>query len=92
MHNYGAAVDVTIVDEDGDRLDMGFIPFYKTRLGVAFSYLFSRKGKLDAEERANRRLLKQVMVAAGFHPLAHEWWHFNGMPKDQARQKYKIIE
>lgn len=29
---------------------------------------------------------------AGFLPLSYEWWHFNGMPKDEARNKYKIIE
>jgi zinc D-Ala-D-Ala dipeptidase len=29
MHNYGIAVDITIVDGSGELLDMGFTPFYK---------------------------------------------------------------
>ena len=24
----------------------------------------------------NRRILREAMVAAGFEPLAEEWWHF----------------
>jgi hypothetical protein len=33
-----------------------------------------------------------TMKKAGFQPLSYEWRHFNGMPKDQARRKYHIIE
>jgi len=32
MHNYGIAVDITIVDETGQELDMGFSPFRKGSL------------------------------------------------------------
>lgn len=92
MHNYGAAVDITIVDSRGRRLDMGFIPFYKSRIGIAFSYLFSRKGKLNPEQRRNRALLKRVMLEAGFKPLSHEWWHFNGFNKGYIRKTYSMIE
>jgi zinc D-Ala-D-Ala dipeptidase len=54
MHNYGAAVDVTIVSGTGKRLDMGFIPFYKGKLGIALSYLFSRKGRLTTEQKPSQ--------------------------------------
>ena len=30
MHNYGIAVDITIVDKSGNELDMGFSPFRKS--------------------------------------------------------------
>ena len=53
---------------------------------IAF-YIF-----LNKEQVENRKLLSDTMKKAGFLPLSHEWWHFNGMPKDQARRKYKIIE
>ncbi len=92
MHNYGAAVDLTIVDGDGDLLDMGFIPFYKSKIGVALSYLFSSKDKLSKDQRANRTLLKRVMLTAGFKPLSHEWWHFNGFEKKVIRKRFRMIK
>ncbi len=92
MHNYGAAVDITIVDGDGELLDMGFIPFYKSKIGVALSYLFSSKDKLSKDQRANRALLKRVMLAAGFKPLSHEWWHFNGFEKEVIRKRFRMIK
>ncbi len=92
MHNYGAAVDMSIVDGDGELLDMGFIPFYKSKVGVALSYFFSSKDKLSKEQRANRALLKKAMLAAGFKPLAHEWWHFNGFEKEVIRKRFRMIK
>jgi len=47
---------------------------------------------LSDEQKQNRKLLADVMKKAGFIPLSYEWWHFNGMPKEQARRKYQIIE
>ena len=34
MHNYGIAVDVTIVDRSEKEIDMGFTPFYKSDLSI----------------------------------------------------------
>jgi len=92
MHNYGAAVDLTIVDDEGDLLDMGFMPFYKSKFGVACSYLFSGKDDLSKDQRSNRALLKQVMLSAGFRPLAHEWWHFSGYAQDEIGRRFEMIK
>lgn len=93
MHNYGIAVDITIVDGSGKELDMGYSPFRKSTLELY--WLFARKklgiGLTDVQKK-NRNLLADVMKRAGFYPLAHEWWHFNGMPKDEARRRFEIIE
>lgn len=93
MHNYGIAVDLTIVDQDGEELDMGFNPFRKSTLGLYWLYV---KKKFDVDltqdQQNNRKLLADTMVSAGFIPLSFEWWHFNGMPKDEARRRYRIIE
>ena len=35
MHNYGIAVDVSIVDKNRKEIDMGFTPFYKNRQAKA---------------------------------------------------------
>jgi len=93
MHNYGVAVDITIVDERGQELDMGFSPFRKSSLEIYWGYAKKRLGFNPTEEqRNNRKLLTDTMISAGFFPLSFEWWHFNGMRKTEARQKYSIIE
>lgn len=93
MHNYGIAVDITIVDEDSKEIDMGFSPFRKSKLELYWQFAKLKIGfKLNKEQAENRKLLADTMKKAGFFPLSYEWWHFNGMPKDQARKKYKIIE
>jgi len=93
MHNYGIAVDITIVDEKGQELDMGFTPFRKNTLEIYWQFIkMKMSSKLTKEQAANRKFLSDTMKSAGFLPLSHEWWHFNGMPKDEARKRYKIIE
>lgn len=93
MHNYGIAVDITIADTDGNELDMGFTPFRKSMVELYWMYLKKKIGfALSEIQKNNRKLLSDVMVKAGFIPLSFEWWHFNGLPKAEARKKYRIIE
>jgi len=93
MHNYGIAVDITIVDESGRKIDMGPSPFYSTHATIYWHYFLKRMGfGISTEQQQNRDLLNRVMLNAGFYPLAHEWWHFNGMKKADARGTYSIIE
>jgi D-alanyl-D-alanine dipeptidase len=92
MHNYGIAVDVTIVDGNDEELDMGFTPFYKSGLSIFWGYAKLKMFDLSKVQKNNRKLLSAIMKKAGFFPLSYEWWHFNGMPKDEARKKYNIIE
>ena len=75
-HSRGSAVDLTLLDmQSGKELDMGS-PF------DLFSEVShpSYRGVTD-EQYANRMLLQQAMVRAGFVPLDCEWWHF--MLKDE---------
>ncbi|SMP59427.1 D-alanyl-D-alanine dipeptidase [Desulfonatronum zhilinae] len=94
MHNHGAAVDVTLVNvRTGKEFDMGtpmdhFGPLAQPRL----ENKFLQQGELTAEQIANRHTLRDVMVDAGWHPLAIEWWHFDAFAKDIVRKKYSIIE
>lgn len=93
MHNYGIAVDITIIDGKSKELDMGFSPFRKNTLELYWQFVKMKMGlKLSKEQADNRKLLSDTMKKAGFIPLNFEWWHFNGMSKDQARRNYKIIE
>ncbi len=92
MHNYGIAVDVTIVDENDKEIDMGFTPFYKSNLLIYWDYAKLKMFDLSESQQKDRKLLSNIMKKAGFIPLSYEWWHFNGMPKDEARKKFQIIE
>ncbi len=93
MHNYGIAVDITIVDESDNKLDMGPSPFYSSHAKIYWQYFLKKIGfDISPTQKENRALLKRVMVKAGFYPLSYEWWHFNGMKKADARSKYSIIE
>ena len=92
MHNYGVAVDVTIVDKNGKKIDMGFTPFYKSDLAIYWNYAQFKTFGLNKTQKQNRKLLSNVMKKAGFIPLSYEWWHFNGVSKSFARKIYQMIE
>lgn len=93
MHNLGIAVDITIVDETGEKLDMGLTPFFKSDIQLYWQFVTMKMGSnLTRQQKTNRKLLSDIMIAAGFEPLSFEWWHFNGMPKNEARVKYQTIE
>ncbi len=71
IHNRGGAVDITLVDEQGNELDMGtkFDHF-----GPESSHFFT---KLSSDVIKNRKLLKKVMLKNGFESFDSEWWHYN---------------
>ncbi|HKA31232.1 MAG TPA: M15 family metallopeptidase [Candidatus Binatia bacterium] len=70
-HNRGDAVDVTLVDAAGARLEMptGFDDFSERAYRGAT--------RVSPAARANARRLEAAMVAEGFEPLPTEWWHFD---------------
>lgn len=92
MHNYGIAVDITIVDGKDKEIDMGFTPFFKSDFSIYWGFVKLKVFDLSETQKENRKLLSNIMKKAGFIPLSYEWWHFDGIPKDDARKKYKIIE
>ena len=92
MHNYGLAVDISIIDAKGHPLDMG-TPFdhLGPLSGITNEASFVKSGKLTAAQRNNRLLLRRVMKSAGFKPLPSEWWHFNYCSRSYAKAHYKPI-
>lgn len=93
VHNYGFAVDLSIVDEKGKELDMGtpfddFTPLAEPRLQDKFL----KEGRLTPAQIANREILRTVMEGAGFKRLPNEWWHFDALPIEELKKKYKIVE
>ena len=69
-HTRGSVVDISIVDMNGNTIDMG---------GTfdLFDARSSRNYKnITLQQQKNRKILEQAMVNAGFIPLYSEWWHF----------------
>jgi zinc D-Ala-D-Ala dipeptidase len=68
-HNRGAAIDLTLVDEDGKPLGMG----------TSYDAFTTRSHTANATGRAlrNRLTLKRAMEAEGFRNYRREWWHYD---------------
>ena len=93
MHNYGCAVDLTIVnDSSGKALDMGSAFDAFERLSQPrFETAFAENGQLSPLALYNRRLLRHVMNYAGLRDIATEWWHFSLCTKNEAAANYPLI-
>jgi len=93
LHNYGVAVDLSIVDDKEKELDMG-TPF--DFMGELASPQCEAKmlstRKLTQQQIDNRKLLRSIMNKAGFYAIPYEWWHFNLCAIQTAQSKYKVIE
>lgn len=81
-HNRAAAVDVTLVDLEGNELPMPSV--YDE---------FTERSHVDymgggAQARENRRTLQAAMREQGFRALETEWWHFD----DPEAQRYRILD
>jgi zinc D-Ala-D-Ala dipeptidase len=93
LHNYGAAVDLSIVDNKGKAMDMGTAFDYAGTLAAPDSETkMLNEGKLTQQQIDNRKLLRKVMYKAGFFNIQSEWWHFNACTLPEAEKKYGILE
>ena len=69
-HSRGSTVDLTLLDSAGQPLDMGGeFDWFSPVSGHDYANL------TDAQ-KANRLLLKNGMMDAGFLPYSEEWWHY----------------
>ena len=92
-HNYGVAVDLTIVDASGKPLDMGssFDHFgEEAHLGNEEARV--RAGIFNKEVPANRSLMRRLLGAEGLRPYDKEWWHYQEqMPMSEVRKRYQLL-
>lgn len=81
LHNRGAAVDLTLVDSKGQEIEMP----------TPFDTFAERAWQFSMEptpqQRANRMLLRGVMVQVGLEYIRTEWWHYQLPDAD----KYPIL-
>jgi zinc D-Ala-D-Ala dipeptidase len=79
-HTRGAAVDLTIVDKNGQELDMGTPYDFFGKEGFP-DYKPTQKDEqahwAKYKVRENRDLLRATMDSVGFKPIRTEWWHFD---------------
>lgn len=105
-HNYGVAVDLTIVDENGVPLDMGagFDHFGREAwVGEDRDVTLERyktyvdglvsEGIISHQAGENRKLLLEIMDQVGLRPYVKEWWHFQELISMSAtRERYKLLD
>ena len=71
MHNRGLAVDLTIVDKNGQELDMGTgYDDFTEKAHVNYT-------NLPENVLKNRILLTKTLQEVGFKGTTTEWWHFS---------------
>lgn len=93
IHNFGCAVDLTVVDEKGVPLDMGTpYDFFGPLAYPRAEQHMLKLGKLSPKQVANRNILRKAMTQAGFTVNTTEWWHFDGLSRKNARAKYGMIK
>ena len=93
IHNFGLAVDVTLLDASGHQFDMGtgFDNFTDAARPDHEAALVA-SGHLSPAEEANRLILRRLMTRAGFHTIPEERWHFDALPVAEVTANYKIVE
>ena len=93
VHNYGFAIDLTLIDSNGMELDMG-TPFddFTLKAQPRHEEELLHNGSLTAQHIQNRQLLRASMLGAGFFGIPHEWWHFNARPLSELKDRYEIVE
>lgn len=93
LHNYGMAVDVSIVDAAGNPLPMGTpFDYFGEEAHTDKEEALLQSGRITREAFLNRRLLRELMRQAGFRPILYEWWHFNACTREEARKYYPLID
>lgn len=75
MHNRGMAVDLTIVDKEGNELDMG------TEYDYFGKEAYHEFTDLPKDVLQNRQLLLKTMEENGLHRTPTEWWHYSYQAK-----------
>jgi len=80
LHNYGMAIDLSVLKPDGSRMDLGTdFDDLSAKAGATVRAEDSlvQAGDLGTRQIGNRRVLRSIMRRAGWIQLPSEWWHFN---------------
>lgn len=70
-HQCGAALDVTIINENNVPLDMG------STMSDFGSIVHTFSDEVNEDQKQNRKFLFDIMTDAGFANYPLEWWHYS---------------
>lgn len=81
MHSKGLAIDLTLIDKEGNELDMGTaFDFFGPEAHQGYNHS-------DAVKR-HRWILRSTMEKHGFGSIRTEWWHFSYKGKSYPLDKW----
>lgn len=93
-HNYGVAVDLSIVDRrTGKALDMGTsFDFFGSEAHVGRELDLVRLGKISFIAMRNREILYSIMSKVNLFPYRREWWHYEErMSMNKVRSQFQLL-
>jgi len=70
-HSTGGAIDISIVNSDGEEIDMG------TEAGIFSKETYTDSVNISEIAKKNRKMLILVMEKSGFVNYPTEWWHWS---------------
>lgn len=93
FHNYGLALDMSILDDKGKELDMGseYDCFYPVSHTGNEKQLLST-GQISREAFYNRTFLFSLAQKFSLFPHPYEWWHFQLDYAEDSKRRYKILD
>ncbi|MDB5951181.1 MAG: D-alanyl-D-alanine dipeptidase, partial [Massilia sp.] len=92
IHSFGMALDITILDEAGRELDMGTgFDDLTERSHPALETVMLARGEITPAQVANRQLLRDAMVQAGFQGISTEWWHYDCGDREVVRGTFRRV-
>lgn len=94
IHNYGSAIDLSVVDKSGKPIDMGTkYDFLGALAEPKLQDKFLKEGKLTQAHLDNREILNKAMSEAGFSRISNEWWHFDAFShsKKEIAKRFKRV-
>ena len=77
FHNYGMAVDLSILGSDGVAVDDDYL---------------LKTGRISEAAYHNRRFLYAVMREQELYPLPNEWWHYQHYVQESDKKRFKILD
>lgn len=94
-HNYGLAVDLSIIDTStGEVLDMGSpVDHFGRASHIGSEGQLEKESLITREARENRAYFHSLMKRVGLRPIRKEWWHLEeNMPISKVRSDHRLLD
>ncbi|MBI2785496.1 MAG: M15 family metallopeptidase [Legionella longbeachae] len=75
-HSTGAAIDVYLINEQGDAIEMGIHP-KDWMEDIDGSLSLTTSQAISEEAKQNRRIMTKALEAVDFVNYGHEYWHWS---------------